>query len=157
MSMQKDRQHTIDFIFPLAVLFVFAVSAFTVLLLSAHVYADQTARTQSDYQAATPLSYIREKVRQKDQNGALSIGTIDGETALVLQVDDTCTYIYSYEGYLKELYIRKDVDARAKDGKNILEIKDFQIQDVSGGLFRVSCQTSDGTEQSVILSERSAS
>ena len=157
MSMQKDRQHTIDFIFPLAVFFVFAVSAFTVLLLSAHVYADQTARTQSDYQAATPLSYIREKVRQNDQNGTLSIGTIDGETALVLQVDDTCTYIYSYEGYLKELYIRKDVDARAKDGKNILEIKDFQIQELSGGLFRVSCQTSDGTEQSVILSERSAS
>lgn len=157
MSMQKDQQHTIDFIFPLAVLFVFAVSAFTVLLLSAHVYADQTARTQSDYQAATPLSYIREKVRQNDQNGTLSIGSIDGETALVLQVDDTCTYIYSYEGYLKELYIRKDVDARAKDGKNILEIKDFQIQELSGGLFRVSCQTSDGTEQSVILSERSAS
>ena len=157
MSMPKDRQHTIDFIFPLAVLFVFAVSAFTVLLLSAHVYADQTARTQSDYQAATPLSYIREKVRQNDQNGTLSIGSIDGGTALILQVDDTCTYIYSYEGYLKELYIRKDVDARAKDGKNILEIKDFQIQDLSGGLFRVSCQTSDGTEQSVILSERSAS
>ena len=42
-------------------------------------------------------------------------------------------------------------------GKNILEIKDFQIQELSGGLFRVSCQTSDGTEQSVILSERSAS
>ena len=145
MSMQKDRQHTIDFIFPLAVLFVFAVSAFTVLLLSAHVYADQTARTQSDYQAATPLSYIREKVRQNDQNGTLSIGSIDGGTALILQ------------GYLKELYIRKDVDARAKDGKNILEIKDFQIQELSGGLFRVSCQTSDGTEQSVILSERSAS
>ena len=157
MSMQKDRQHTIDFIFPLAVFFVFAVSAFTVLLLSAHVYADQTARTQSDCQAATPLSYIREKVRQNDQNGTLSIGSIDGGTALILQVDDTCTYIYSYEGYLKELYIRKDVDARAKDGKNILEIKDFQIQELSGGLFRVSCQTSDGTEQSVILSERSAS
>ena len=144
MSMQKDRQHTIDFIFPLAVLFVFAVSAFTVLLLSAHVYADQTARTQSDYEAATPLSYIREKVRQNDQNGTLSIGSIDGGTALILQVDDTCTYIYSYEGYLKELYIRKDVDARAKDGKNILEIKDFQIQELSGGLFRVSCQTSAG-------------
>lgn len=157
MSMQKDRQHTIDFIFPLAVLFVFAVSAFTVLLLSAHVYADQTACTQSDYQTATPLSYIREKVRQNDQNGTLSIGSIDGGTALILQVDDTCTYIYSYEGYLKELYIRKDVDARAKDGKNILEIKGFQIQELSGGLFRVSCQTSDGTEQSVILSERSAS
>ena len=89
MSMQKDRQHTIDFIFPLAVLFVFAVSAFTVLLLSAHVYADQTARTQSDYQAATPLSYIREKVRQNDQNGTLSIGSIDGGTALILQVSST--------------------------------------------------------------------
>lgn len=157
MSIQKGRQHTIDFIFPLAVLFVFAVSAFTVLLLSAHVYADQTARTQSDYHSATPLSYIREKVRQNDQSGALSIGLIDGQTSLILQAEDTYTYIYSYEGYLKELYIRKDVEAHAKDGKKFLEIKDFQIQELSGGLFRISCQTSDGTEQSVILSERSAS
>ena len=82
---------------------------------------------------------------------------IDGQTSLILQTEDTYTYIYSYEGYLKELYIRKDVDAHAEDGKNILEIKDFQIQELSGGLFRISCQTSDGTEQSVILSERSAS
>lgn len=91
------------------------------------------------------------------QSGALSIGSLDGQTSLILQAEDTYTYIYSYEGYLKELYIRKDVDAHAKDGKNILEIKDFQIQELSGGLFRISCQTSDGTEQSVILSERSAS
>lgn len=156
MAIRKDRKHTIDFLFPLAVLFVFAVSAFTVLLLSAHVYADQTARTQSDYQAATPLSYIREKVRQNDQNGALSIGEIDGETCLILRDDDTYTYIYAYEDNLKELYIREGVDAHAKDGKDILEIKDFQVQELSGGLFRVSCQASDGTKQSVILSERSA-
>lgn len=156
MAIRKDRKHTIDFLFPLAVLFVFAVSAFTVLLLSAHVYADQTARTQSDYQAATPLSYIREKVRQNDQNGALSIGEIDGETCLILRDDDTYTYIYAHEGNLKELYIREGVDAHAKDGKDILEIKDFQVQELSGGLFRVSCQASDGTKQSVILSERSA-
>lgn len=156
MAIRKDQKHTIDFLFPLAVLFVFAVSAFTVLLLSAHVYADQTARTQSDYQAATPLSYIREKVRQNDQNGSLSIGEIDGETCLILRDDDTYTYIYAHKGNLKELYIREGVDAHAKDGKDILEIKDFQVQELSGGLFRVSCQASDGTKQSVILSERSA-
>lgn len=68
---KKPTTYNLILYFQMAVLFVFAVSAFTVLLLSAHVYADQTARTQSDYQAATPLSYIREKVRQNDQSGAL--------------------------------------------------------------------------------------
>ena len=155
MAIRKERKHTIDFIFPLAVLFVFAVSAFTVLLLSAHVYADQTARTQSDYQAATPLSYIREKVRQNDQNGAISVGTLDGVDCLILQSEDTYTYIYAYKGTLKELYIRGGVEAHTKDGKDILEIKDFQIQELSDGLLSISCQSSDGTEQSVILSERS--
>ena len=155
MAIRKERKHTIDFIFPLAVLFVFAVSAFTVLLLSAHVYADQTARTQSDYQAATPLSYIREKVRQNDQNRAISVGTLDGVDCLILQSEDTYTYIYAYEGTLKELYIRDGVEAHTKDGKDILEIKDFQIQELSDGLLSISCQSSDGTEQSVILSERS--
>lgn len=157
MAIRKNHNHTIDFVFPLAVLFVFAVSAFTVLLLSAHVYADQTARSQSDYQASTPLSYIREKVRQNDQNGTLSAGTIDGQNCLILQSEGNTTYIYSYKGTLKELYIRNGVEAHAKDGKDILEIKHFQIQELSDGLFRISCQTSDGAEQSVILSERSAS
>lgn len=155
MAIRKDKKHTIDFIFPLAVLFVFAVSAFTVLLLSAHVYADQTAHTQSDYQASTPLSYIREKVRQNDVSGAISVGTIDGANCLILENEDTYTYIYAYDGNLKELYIRDGVEAHAKDGKDILEIKDFQIQELSDGLFRVSCQASDGTKQSVVLSERS--
>lgn len=157
MAIRKNRKHTIDFIFPLAVLFVFAVSAFAVLLLSAHVYADQTARTQADYQASTPLSYIREKVRQNDQHGSLLTGTIDGQNCLILQSDDNYTYIYAYKGTLKELYIRGGVEAHAKDGKDILEIKDFQVQELSDGLFRISCQSSDGTTQSVILSERSAS
>lgn len=157
MAIRKNRKHTIDFIFPLAVLFVFAVSAFAVLLLSAHVYADQTVRTQADYQASTPLSYIREKVRQNDQHGSLLTGTIDGQNCLILQSDDNYTYIYAYKGTLKELYIRGSVEAHAKDGKDILEIKDFQVQELSDGLFRISCQSSDGTTQSVILSERSAS
>ena len=157
MAIRKNRRHTIDFIFPLAVLFVFAVSAFTVLLLSAHIYADQTARTQSDYQTSTPLSYIREKVRQNDQHGSLSAGTIDGQNCLILQSDDTYTYIYAYKGTLKELYRRDGVESHAKDGKDILEIKDFQVQELSSGLFRISCQSSDGATQSVILSERSAS
>lgn len=157
MTIQKTKKHTIDFIFPLAVLFVFAVSAFAVLLLSAHIYAEQTTRTEINYQSNTPLSYIREKIRQNDQNGALSMGNIDGQDCLVLKNDDTITYIYAYEGTLKELFIRDGVKAHAKDGKDILDIRDFQIQELNTGLFRISCKTTDGAEQSVILSERSAS
>ena len=156
MAIRKDHRHTIDFIFPLAVLFVFAVSAFAVLLLSAHIYAGQTAQSESDYQANTPLSYIREKIRQNDQNSSLSVGSIEGKDCLILQSDGISTYIYAYDGNLKELYIRNDIVAHAKDGKDILEIKDFQIHELSNVLFRVSCQASDGTSQSVILSERSA-
>lgn len=157
MAIRKNRKHTIDFIFPLAVLFVFAVSAFAVLLLSAHTYAGQTARTEANYASATPLSYIREKVRQNDQNGTLCAGTIDGQTCLIMKSNGNTTYIYAYDGMLKELYVRDDVEAHAKDGKDILEIEGFQVQELNDGLFRISCQSAGKAEHSVILSERSAS
>lgn len=42
MRFERSRKHMIDFIFPLTLLLVFAVSALIVLLLSARIYAAQT-------------------------------------------------------------------------------------------------------------------
>ena len=42
MRFRSQNRHVIDFIFPLAVFFVFAASSFAVLVLSANIYNTQT-------------------------------------------------------------------------------------------------------------------
>ena len=56
MRFERSRKHMIDFIFPLTLLLVFAVSALIVLLLSARIYAAQTEQADKNYQTTTPLS-----------------------------------------------------------------------------------------------------
>ena len=55
----KPRQnHMVDFLFPVALLFVFALSALTVILLATRVYQTTTENSSLNYTARTSLSYI---------------------------------------------------------------------------------------------------
>ena len=49
MRFERSRKHMIDFIFPLTLLLVFAVSALIVLLLSARIYAAQTEQADKNH------------------------------------------------------------------------------------------------------------
>ena len=64
MKIHGHSRHTVDILFPLAVLFVFAVSAFAVLILSARIYAAQVEHSATSAEQI-PVAYLREKLRQK--------------------------------------------------------------------------------------------
>ena len=107
MRFQRQKNHVIDLLFPLAVLFVFAISSFLVLVLSAHIYSSQTQEMNTGYTVHTSLAYVAEKIRQNDSDGGISAGTFQGQECLVLKGGSGdiryTTYIYSYKGKLKEL------------------------------------------------------
>ena len=58
MRFRSQNRHVIDFIFPLAVFFVFAASSFAVLVLSANIYNTQTKESSSNYVARPSLAYV---------------------------------------------------------------------------------------------------
>ena len=159
MRFQRQKNHVIDLLFPIAVLFVFAISSFLVLVLSAHIYSSQTQKTNTGYTVHTSLSYVAEKIRQNDSDGGISAGTFQGQECLVLKGDSGdiryTTYIYSYKGKLKELTLRDGTDASPSDGKDILAVADFSVSEIRPGLFRFTSTDTDGTTASVTISERS--
>jgi hypothetical protein len=67
------------------------------------------------------------------------------------------TYIYQHEGKLKELFLREGVDARLRDGQEIMEVQKFSVEGIGEGLFRLTSIDLDGNETSLIASERSVS
>ncbi len=160
MQFHQEKKHVIDLIFPLAIFFVFAVSALLVLLLSVHIYGDQTDRTLKNYESSTPLSYITEKLRQNDNQGNISIEDLDGSTSLVLHGASSdvtySTYLYVYDGWLKELTIRDDTNASPEAGKNIIEAGNLQVEKFSAHTYKITITDLEGDSRTRILTERSS-
>ena len=85
MRFHTKRKHMIDYLFPIALFFVFALSALTVLLLAARIYQSTTENSSLNYTSRTSLSYISEKIHQNDMDGKVTIGSFDGCDALIME------------------------------------------------------------------------
>ena len=149
----------IDFLFPVALFFVFALSALTVILLAARIYQSTTESSSLNYTARTSLSYINEKIHQNDCDGAVYLDEFDGCQALVMEQahnnERYYTYIYIYGQELKELFIKEGVDVTASAGRTIMEIQDFSMEEISENLLKFSCVDNTNTKASTIVSIKS--
>ena len=152
MRFERSRKHMIDFIFPLTLLLVFAVSALIVLLLSARIYAAQTEQADKNYQTTTPLSYITEKCLAFHMPADTSADN-NGNT----DTTGYTTYLYTDGGWLKELVVRDDADASLKAGKKVIEARDLTVTRKKNGLYRIMITEKNGTQVSRLLAERSHS
>lgn len=155
--MNKNYQHTIDFIFPIALFFVFCAVSITALLFSVNIYQNIVTNSASQFEQSTSLSYITMKIRQNDQEGAsrIYLDEFDGHEALAIQqtFSDTefVTYIYEVDGQLKEIFLQKGVEASAQSGTTIMEIENLDMETLAKGLLKFSSTASDGTSDSIII------
>ena len=156
MRFQTRKNTVIDLLFPIALFFVFAVSALTVVLLAANVYQSTTTSASYNYTTRTSLSYISEKIHQNDINGGISIGSFDGCESLILKQnynkESYITYIYVYDGNLRELFIKDGINATKMDGKIIIAIKSFQMKALNDNLFQFTATNQDNQTASIIVS-----
>ena len=154
MKRRNEKKHVIDFLFPLAVFFVLAASSVAIVVLASGFYSRQVKASSDSYSGRTALAYVTEKVHQNDENGAIADGTFDGENALVIWQHygekEYVTYLYAYDGYLRELFIQDGTEAKASDGRKILETKDFGAKEISDGIFHLYCENEDGKKDRYI-------
>lgn len=160
MRFRTKRKHMIDFLFPVALFFVFALSALTVLLLAAKIYQSTTESSSLNYTSRTSLSYISEKIHQNDSDGAVTLGTFDGCDALIMKQtagsETYYTYIYADGKELKELFIKEGAPAKASAGRTILEIEDFSMEQIGDSLLRFSCTDQKSQKASTLIGIRTA-
>ena len=97
------------------------------------------------------LERTLEKIRQADAEGAVSIGTFEGNPALILSSEVNGivyhTYIYEYHGMLKELMERSDISLSASAGQDILAMERFEITAVNDHL--VQCTMKNPEENTI--------
>ncbi|MDR1705229.1 MAG: DUF4860 domain-containing protein [Clostridiales bacterium] len=138
------RNNRIDTIFVLIVFCVFAAAALSSLMFGAGAYRAAVDKSQERYDERTSLFYIWSKVKNADEGGYVRVGAFYGADALIIgdPADEAAvnTYIYYYDGWLRELFGRADWDYSLDDGQRILELADgvLDFETLDSGSIRVS-------------------
>lgn len=155
MRRPSQRHHVIDFLFPIALFFLFTISAVVVVLLAGRIYQSSVENASRNDTARTALSYITEKVHQNDSADAVMLGTFDGCDSLILKQEyngiSYYTYIYPHDGVLKELFVKEGANATADSGKSILSIQDFSANFVNNHLLKCECTDENGNFASIFI------
>ena len=152
---RKQIQHHIDALIALLLFGVFAVCVLAVLLTGADAYRRLTLRDQAAYERRACTQYIATKVRQADLADRLSVADMDGVQALVLGgAEEYITYIYCYDGWLRELYLWCEESPSPQDGRELIQAEGLDLS-LEDGLLTVRVTQGGGGADTLLLSLRS--
>lgn len=163
MNTEREKRHIVDILFVLALFLVFTLSTLTLVLFGANIYQNTVNSMEDNYNARTVCSYISGKFRSNDSAGDISIGSIDGQPSLILnqEINDASyrTYIYEYDGYLRELFVSDSVTLGAEvlnAGNKLCPIDKFEVSECNEGLnpVKITVSLPDGDIESIYLSSR---
>lgn len=143
----KVRRHTIDVVFVITLFSCFAISIIMITGMGASVYQNIVDHMSRNYNSRTAYSYIINKVHQSDVGGNITVDFYSNEPALVIneEIDNItyCTYLYYYDGFIKEVFTRKGQSFDLSYGNNILEVNDFKVIRLSDSLIQFNIVTKD--------------
>lgn len=140
--MKRNASKIPDFL-ALTVFTVFAVCVLLVLLYGAESYGQLVRRGEETFQRRTAIGYITTRIRQAE---SVSVTDLEGCDALAFHEKSDgmsfVTYVYCYDGYLRELYCAETTAFSPNAGERIVEAEKLHLF-AENGLLTVSI---DGTE-----------
>ena len=160
MDQNTNKNHIIDTVFVILLLLLFVLSSLTVIAIGASIYKKNVAQVEYNYSQRIAGAYITEKVRQSDANGGIFVKEVFGKNVLVIEekIGGTLyyTYIYEYDGYLREFYTRADNETfYPQSGQKIIEINSIDTSELTENLLKVDITLPDGSFESVVITKRS--
>ncbi len=140
-----------DFLFTLLLFCVFAISAFSLVVIGAGVYENSVSSMEQNFEGRTALAYVAEKVRQNDAGANVSAG--DGILQITTEdADGSYTlYIYEHDGFLRELFTRTELPFDAEAGQKLLEVEGFSVSEREEGLLEISAAGEGEASISLLL------
>lgn len=148
MRKHAIKKHSIDLLFPITLFLVLTVCALMLLSIAANIYQNTVDHSYRNHQSRIALSYLSEKIRQHEDTGSFSLCSFDGVDALALKetLEDAsyCTYLYFYEGALRELFFKEGIEVSPSDGKEILALSEVSMKIADEGLLYFQCTDQSG-------------
>jgi len=158
MNRLKQKNHVFDTLFVSLLFFVFLFCALTVVVIGSLVYRASTESMNEHFSSTTGLAYLVQKVRQNDLSGNIEATTLNGVDVLKIHhtIDGNSfeTYIYAYDGYLLELFMKEGVDFSLGAGSKVMAARGFEIER-GEGLFTFTLTDEYGNANTISVAERS--
>lgn len=152
------RNHMVNILLPVALLLLFAVSAMAVLLFATRAYRAIVEDSAGDDASRTALAYVSEKLHRQGSAGEVSLGAIEDRQALVLAQrfggEAYNTYIYEYDGTLRELFVRAGTEVFPAAGRAVMELEDFAMERLTDRVYRFTCRDGAGRTASAVVTVR---
>ena len=136
---------------------IFTFSAVSVLLMAVNSYRSVVFANEANSNARTAIAYIREEVRQHDNDGAVTLDTFDGIDCIKMSEGSGYNlYIYEYQGFLMELEAKDGAGATADFGNKIMEVSNITFaQGNNANTINIQIEDSLGNTQDVVIGIKS--
>ena len=161
MLQLENSSRKIDTVFIVSLFVMFAITAILLILIGARQYRFTADSMNRNYEIRTASSYLTEKVHQSDTITGVSVVDFSVGSALALtdrQNNQTyITYIYYYDGVLKELFVKEDAAFTPSAGQTIVQLHGFIPEVVHTGLIRITFTDTQKKEHSIYLDINAAS
>lgn len=131
----KYQKHSINSIFILLLLLLFTVFAVLIIAFGSRVYEEAANCQDYGFSYRTSFAYLTEKIRQSEEDGFFDLMQKEQTHVLCLyselEGERYVTYLYEYEGYLREYFTSVNLDFSLDQGQKICEISQltFQLED----------------------------
>lgn len=153
--MYKQKNFSFHFIFIMLLYLIIVVLSFMIISLASNIYNKINQDRNTNYEIRVPLSYIANKLRQADKEGALEIKDLQGQNSVLInEVYDEekyQTWIYFYDGAIYEIFTDTFTSFDLSDGIRIIETDLFEIEEIKDNLYKFTT-VNDGIESQLYLS-----
>ena len=129
-------------LFSLVLFLVFVTCALFTVTIGSRVYAGIQEKNDRIFYEDTSVSYIKNKIRQADRAGQISVREMEGTSVLCItdlenSYEDVTyeTFIYTRDGWLMELFTSSDSGLTLGDGIPVMECSqaEFEIRTPDAG------------------------
>lgn len=156
VRLKRNTRCTIDIFFILALITLFAITSFFVVIIGARQYHSIAGQMTMNYETRTAASYLTEKFNQNDVKGSIAITDVNEIPAIALtqtiQEQEYTTYIYVYDGYLREITVSRDTVITPESGQKVIEAAALDIQACSNHLYRFIITDTTGNSCPIYIS-----
>jgi len=150
------KKHSVNMVFTILLLGIFALTAIFVAVMGARVYANSTDKLHANFDTRTSLVYLSEKIRTA-QGDNYSVRDIDGNTALVLSEEIGGTvyesWIFVANDRLREVTIVQGDAVLPSTAQQIMDLKGFDAELKDGGV-EITVVTLAGDENTTFIHGR---
>lgn len=161
MLQLKNSSKKIDTVFIVSLFVLFAITAILLILIGARQYRFTADSMNRNYEIRTTSSYLTEKVHQSDTITGVSVVNFSIGPALALTSKQNnqayTTYIYYYDGSLKELFVKEDTAFTPSAGQTIVQLHGFAPEVIHTGLIRITFTDTQNKNHCIYLDVNAAS